>query len=433
MTIGIDLSPIQGPHRMRGIGYTLINLINYLPAAYRKKHDFVFFMIDQGSDKQNDVFEIINIEDMNYEIRTIQSGERSTKRLPGRLNLLVSAFNASREIWALKFGDPRIKQLKGVDVFLQTDQSQSLPRKRGLKKLLVVYDIIPYTLEWDYLWKYSTARHVYGYSRKAAVRCAARRYLYSLKLRLNIRRADRLLAISEVTRQDFLRSFHIKSNRIITTPLGTITPNVHSGAVALMAYEKTSWGYREHPYKINLSTPFLLFVGGADKRRKLQDLVTAFNNLRAQGVDIKLVLAGDSMQGPDTIATEEIQGALKNSSYLKDVIFLGFVNDVTRDWLYKHALSFVFPSRYEGFGLPVLEAFTYGCPVICYDNGAVREVAREAPLYAENSTGIEKKVKFLIDANEKELQSLVDRGRKQASKYDWSKTSVKIFDLLGEE
>src|SRR5436190_305364 len=79
---------------------------------------------------------------------------------------------------------------------------------------------------------------------------------------------------------------------------------------------------------------YLLFVGGADRRRKLEDLVTAFNQLRAQGHELKLILAGDTMQGPANVATEEIQYALKTSSYLKDIIFMGFANDATRDWLY---------------------------------------------------------------------------------------------------
>lgn len=430
MTIGIDLSPIQGPHRMRGIGYTLINLINYLPDSYRKQNTFVFFVLDQDDSEYGDPLAALNLDKMDYEVRKIQPRLRIKKSLPGRLSLLVSVYNSLRELRDLALGDPRIKNLKGIDVFLQTDQSQSLPRRWGLRKVLVVYDIIPYTLEWDYLWNFRTAREVYGYSRKAAFRCAARRHLYKLKLKLNIRRANHLLAISDATRNDFLNAFRIKPNRIVTTPLGTIAHREHTGTTTFKAYEKTSWGYRPHDYTFDPDVPYLLFVGGADKRRKLQDLVTAFNNLRAQGVDIKLVLAGDSMQGPETIATEEIQGALKTSSYLDDIIFLGFIDDTSRDWLYKHALAYVFPSRYEGFGLPVLEAFTYGCPVICYENNAVREVAKDAPLYADDALGIESQIRHLLDIDKKTLDKLIKRGYTQANKFDWSKTSGKIFDLM---
>src|SRR5680860_37195 len=84
---------------------------------------------------------------------------------------------------------------------------------------------------------------------------------------------------------------------------------------------------------------FLLFVGGVDHRRKLDDVVTAFNHLRAQGEDIKLVLSGDIMLGAEAITTASAREALLKSSYLDDVCFLGFTDDKTRDWLYSAALA----------------------------------------------------------------------------------------------
>ncbi len=430
MNIGIDLSPIQGPHRMRGIGYTLINLINQLPNNQRKEHKFIFFALPDNLSDFGNPLDILDLQGMDYEVRYIKPRRKFSRNLPGRLSLLVSTLNVLVELWDLSFGDSRIKNLGDVDVFLQTDQSQSLPHKRGMRKVLVAYDIIPYTLEWDYLWTYQTARETYGYSRKASFRCAVRRKLYALKLRLNIRRASLLLAISEATKQDFVANFKIKHDRIVVTPLGTSPPSQVSKAVKLRRYKKTSWGYSSYNFTLDTSVPFVLFVGGADKRRKLQDLVTAFNNLRAQGVKLNLVLAGDSMQGPETIATEEIQGALKTSSYLDDIIFLGFVDDSTRSWLYEKALAYVFPSRYEGFGLPVLEAFMHHCPVICYENSAVREVAGSAPLYVADSEELSDKIHFLLDSKSQDLEKIKAKGFKQAQKYDWAKTSARIFDLL---
>ena len=159
------------------------------------------------------------------------------------------------------------------------------------------------------------------------------------------------------------------------------------------------------------------------KRRRLDDLVTAFNMLRAKGVQIKLVLSGDSMQGAMNISTEEIQHALKTSSYLEDIIFLGFTDNQTLNWLYTNALAFVFPSKYEGFGLPVLEAMSYGTPVVCYENAGTKEVASDCPIYADGAKGIHDAVSYLLGTSQKELSIIHKNNVKHSEKYSWSKTA----------
>lgn len=432
MTIGIDLSPIQGYHRMRGIGYTLINFINGLPTDVRKKHRFIFYALPFEKSDFGDPLELLNLENMDYEIRPLKAARKISRKLPGRLNMLVSALNNLLEIKDLRFGDSRINSLSGLDAFMQFDQKQAVPRKFGLKKILIIYDIIPYAVEWDYLWSYKTARQIHGFSRKAALRCKVRRWLYIYKIKLNVRRASLLLAISEVTKQEFVSDMKVSPKKIVVTPLGVDLPSKVSGKEAsLHQYIKTSWGYRKRDLELDSSVPFILFVGGVDKRRKLADLVTAFNLLRAQGIVMKLVLAGDSMQGPNNIATEEIQHALKSSSYLEDIVFMGFVDDSIRDWLYRNAMAFVFPSRYEGFGLPVLEAMIHKCPVISYKNDATLEVAGTAPLYAENADDIRLSVLKLLAVGQKGLESIGQAGYKQARKYSWSQTARSMIDELG--
>ncbi|GAC1570422.1 MAG: hypothetical protein NVS3B23_02090 [Candidatus Saccharimonadales bacterium] len=176
--------------------------------------------------------------------------------------------------------------------------------------------------------------------------------------------------------------------------------------------------------------PFLLFIGGADRRRKLIDLVTAFNHLRAQGVQINLVLAGDSMQGPYNISTEETQAAFLHSSYLQDIIFMGFVNDKQRDWLYKNALAYVFPSKYEGFGLPVLEALIHGTPVISYPNKATVEVAGNTPFYAYNAFDIQNKTAEILNLSQADLEKKKRINVAAAKNYSWKITSLKIISNM---
>lgn len=427
MTIGLDLTSLQGAHRMRGIGYTLINFINNVSKADRKKHHFVFYAYPFEDDQ---LLELLKLDGMSYEIREIKPRYRSKKKLPGRLNLLISTVNQLAEIKSIIFGDSRIKDLRDVKVFLQTDQSEALPRKWGVKKVLVIYDLIPYVLDWEYLWTYKIAR-LRGFSCKAAFRVQVRRWLYAFKIKANIRRANILLSISKRTKNDFIRYMGTPNNKIVVTTLGVNLPEVKSETeVSLKRYFKTSWGYLPKSFKFDQDIPFMLFVGGADKRRKLEDLVAAFNILRAQGVKLQLVMAGDCMQGPDNIATEEIQYALKTSSYIDDIVFMGFVDDQARDWLYSHARAFVFPSRYEGFGLPVLEAMSYGTPVICYEDAAVKEVAADYPFYANDPLSLADAMRQYLYLDEQNLKKERSNNIIQAGKWQWDHTSSKILSEI---
>jgi glycosyltransferase involved in cell wall biosynthesis len=415
---------------MRGIGYTLINLINHLPESARKNHSFVFYTLPSEYVTFKEPLSLLNLEGMNYEVRTMKPRRHFSRPLPGKLNMINSMLNSLVEIKDLCMGDSRISDVSGLDAYLQTDQNQPFPHKSKLKKILVVYDIIPYVLEWDYLWSYTTARSVHGYSRRASFRRHVRRALYAYKLGLNIRFASTVLAISEVTKRDFDAAFPRYAKKITVTPLGIPDNNlVETDKRIFTKYRKTSWGYVPTPFEFKTGWPFVLFVGGADKRRKLQDLVASFNQLRAQGVKLNLVLAGDSMQGPGHIATEEIQDALQSSSYLEDIIFMGFIDDQTRDWLYQNALAFVFPSRYEGFGLPVLEAMRYGCPVISYRNEATIEVAGAAPIYADNIGELQSAILTLLNDPSKKTEAS-KKGLLQVKTYNWKNTSEKIIAAI---
>ncbi len=432
MTIAVDISALQGPHRMRGIGFAILNFINNISSADRSNHKFVFFMFKQN---ETEALELLNLTNMDYEIRYLDpkkpAPEARKSLLSARWRHLLRS--ASRQLFELKdryIGNSMVKDCHGIDVFIQPDQSASLPRDRhNIKKVLIIYDIIPYVLEWEYLWSYKTAR-LRGFSRKASLRCSARRWFYIKKLRVNTRRADILLAISKVTKDDFVRHAGAKARKIKVIHLGVPDQKTAAKEMQLQRYHKSSWGYLAKDFKLNRETPFILYVGGADRRRRIDELITAFNNLRGEGIDLKLVLSGDTMQGPENIATQEIQGALKTSSYLDDIIFTGFTSDEAKNYLYKNCLAFVYPSTYEGFGLPVLEAMNHGCPVICYPNQAVKEVAGDLPIYAQNRDDLYDRIKQLLVMPAKEREAMGSKNVAHAEKFSWSKTAKEIIAAI---
>ena len=172
MTIGIDISPLQTHHRMRGIGYTVLNLINNLPNEQKQRNNFVFFKYSGSGSTDLDPLTLLNLEGLNYEVRDIKHRKRFSKKLPGKLYLINSALNQLIELRDTYFGDSRLSSIKDIDIFLQTDQSQSLPRSGRTKKVMILYDLIPYALEWEYLWSYQTARNMHGFSGRLP--CVAR-------------------------------------------------------------------------------------------------------------------------------------------------------------------------------------------------------------------------------------------------------------------
>lgn len=423
MTIGLDLSVLQSPHRMRGIGAVAINFVNNLPEQLKNQTTFVFYLFEKDQAK---ALSLLNLEGLRYEIRNLHEPKSSNFKLPKGSNLFNTFINAGRRKIHGWLGDPRISDLAGLDAFLQFDQMQSLPRSHKVKKGLVLYDLIPYILEADYLWSYKTARQ-HQKSRKGSLRLALLRRQYLAKLKANTRRADVLFAISNHTKQDFIRVLGTKPGKIKVTQLG-INPPVRSDndEVSFERYETTSWGF--FPKPVNLADkPFLLFVGGADPRRKLIHLVAAYNHLKAQGYDLRLVLAGDIMKGPSAIPVPDVQKYLASSSYTDDMVFLGFVTEAQKEWLYTKALAMVYPSVYEGFGLPVLEAMKYGTPVITYDNTSIHEVAGNAALYAHDALSIVATVKELL-AEPSLRQKYEKLGLARSRQFSWRSTVQQILD-----
>lgn len=426
MKIGLDLTVIQTPHRMRGIGATAINFVSSLSDEAKSSHTFVLYLYEAGRDE---AMKIIDLTGVTYELRTLKEPLPFQVVLPGKLRIMASALNYLRSLYVNRRGDMRQADLHDVDYYLQFDQTQPLPKQAGLTTATVIYDLIPYVMEADYLWSYATARQN-GLRRKSAFRRSLLRKRYLNQVRAVAAAADRLFAISEHTKQDYVRYAGIDPEKIDVVHLGVPKlDRIKAGRQPeFTQYLSNSWGAFRRPFDIN-EKPFLLFIGGADPRRRLTDLATAYNMLRARGMDIRLVLAGDTMKGPGAMPSAQAQHYFSTSSYKEDIAFLGFVTNEQRDWLYENALAMVYPSVYEGFGLPVLEAMQYGSPVITYDNSSIREIAGDAALYASNAITIRELVQRL--SAEPELRKeFAEKGQQQAQLFSWTATTEQILKRL---
>jgi glycosyltransferase involved in cell wall biosynthesis len=320
-----------------------------------------------------------------------------------------------------------------MDVFLQFDFLLGVPSHSGLKTVLLKYDVIPLLSESHYLPNFRQARNRTG-STKSAIKAQQHRLRYLWLLRKSLQRSDLVLAISEQTKQDLISLLNIAEGKIEILPLAAddlmsdSAPDTKSRHIRSFDWRFIPGQARYRSVSIS-DRPYLLYIGGVDPRRRVQDLVLAYNLMRAEGIECDLMLAGYDFQDLDTVLNNDVRQSIESSSYGDHIYLLGFISPEVKSSLYRNAAVFVYPTLYEGFGLPVLEAMQQGCPVVCYDNSSLKEVGGNAALYATEPEDIADIAKrLIIDKDFSDKTSLA--GKAQAKHFSWQKTTFRFTKLV---
>jgi glycosyltransferase involved in cell wall biosynthesis len=218
--------------------------------------------------------------------------------------------------------------------------------------------------------------------------------------------ATRIIAISENTKKDIVKIYpHIDANKIDVVHL----------AQSLEIDEKV---------KIDLPKKYILFVGYRMTYKNFIFLFNAAKTLLKTDPDLYLVCAGGYAFKP-----EEIE-LFKNEGLSDKIIHKTFeVNELF--YFYQNAQCFIFPSQYEGFGIPVLEAMACGCPVILPRYSSFPEVAGEAGIYFElnDEKGLEDNLKKVLE-NEDFRKAYITKGYAQSGKFTWKKTADECFEIF---
>jgi glycosyltransferase involved in cell wall biosynthesis len=281
-------------------------------------------------------------------------------------------------------------------------------RFRPCKIVCTLYDLIPQLFHEQYLEQNHPFRSIYEY-------------------RLgNVRTADLLLAISEHTRQDAVKHLRIAPDKVITVGTG-VDPFFRSFFV-----DRKKWQAVLNR-KFGIQRKFVFYTGGTDWRKNIAGLITSFSQLpAAMRLEYLLVIAC-------SLSDEELRRYRAVSVQLgveKAVIFTNFVSQEELAALYRLCTIFVFPSLYEGFGLPVAEAMCCGAPVITGNSSSLPEVVRNAGILVDAASPEKLSEAMLRLLTDKALRKeLSERSLRRSAEFSWEKVARKVisaYEALGE-
>ena len=369
MRIGIDYT--AAVRQGAGIGRYTRELVRAL-AELDRGHDYVLFAAAGGQQPADAGWP------PNFQMRSVPLSDRALAILWHRLRL---------PLW--------VELVTGsVDIFHSPDFV--LPPVRRAKTLVTVHDL-------------SFMRYP---------QCAdanLRAYLNQVVPR-SVHRADLVLADSQSTKDDLVELLGVESDRIEV---------VYPGVEKRFRPIEDQAHLEEVRKRYNLPPRFILGLGTLQPRKNFARLIEAFADLRFAICDLHLVIAG----GKGWLY-EEIFATVERLGLEEKVIFPGFVADQDLPALYNLADLFVFPSLYEGFGLPPLEALACGTPVITSDASSLPEVVGEAGLIMEATD-----VEALAEAMKRVLEDdalrerMIAQGLEQARKFTWEKAAAKLLSL----
>ena len=177
-----------------------------------------------------------------------------------------------------------------------------------------------------------------------------------------------------------------------------------------------------------IDAPYLLYLGAInDPRKGVKNILEAFKSISEKHTGIKLVLAGDAT---GTGGTKTVADTLKDYCFRERVICTGFVTEEQKRALLSSATAFVFPSYYEGFGLPILEAMACGAPVITTNISSLPEVAGDAAILVKpnDTEQLSYELERVIDS-ESLRETLKQKGIEQSAKFSWDKTAQMTEDV----
>jgi len=233
----------------------------------------------------------------------------------------------------------------------------------------------------------------------------------------SLKKASQIITVSEFTKNEIIKFYNINSEKI------EVAHNAVGGNFLQDVSEEKLQSVKN---KYNLPEKFILYIGTMQPRKNLPTLIEAYAKIKNTNPEIKLVLCGNiNSHNFDKGINQKIEEHLIQ----EDVIFPGFIDEEDKPAIFKLSQIFCYPSLYEGFGIPLLEAFASNIPVVASDIPAHREVGEKSISYFEpkNVANCSQKIKILIERPDLR-DNLTQKGISQLANFSWRKSTQKILE-----
>ena len=294
----------------------------------------------------------------------------------------------------------KVAQREHADI-IHFPYNWSFPFVKKIPSILTIHDVIPFAF-----------REAMGYFKNHLV--------YKPAIRIAARLNTVITTVSEFSKQDISRKLGVPEEKIRVIPNGLRVPNIPGAEERKRLLDR----YGAHD-------GFVLNVGGIHERKNIPRLIQAFSLLVRKGYQGKLIITGSVSGAPYQERMKRICDKVVAETEMGErVVFTGFISEKELDHLYHCAQIFVYPSLYEGFGIPVLEAMKIGTPVITSNITVMKEIAGDAAVLVDSSNTEEIAGAMNDVLHEKSFtQELIRKGKKRAAHYSWEKTADEYLAL----
>ncbi|MBM7833062.1 glycosyltransferase family 4 protein [Clostridium sardiniense] len=243
--------------------------------------------------------------------------------------------------------------------------------------------------------------------------------LFKLLIRKALINSERIVTVSQSSKRDINKIFN-KNN----IPIDIIFNGIDE---KFIDFKFDLDRANEVSKKYNLNFKYILCLGTIEPRKNVMLLIDSYIELKKEyGINFKLVLVGRKGWKYNNIINK-----IKENNLEEDIIFTGFVDDEDLPYVYNMAELFVFPSIYEGFGIPIIEAMSVGVPVIGANTSSIPEVLEgNGILFENNKESLKLKIMKLLNMNDEDKKGIISNGYIRAKDFSWKEEANKLLRNL---
>ena len=242
----------------------------------------------------------------------------------------------------------------------------------------------------------------------------------AINIKKNIKKYDKIIAVSQNTKNDIVELLKVPENKVTVIYPG-LPGYLNEGN---KINDDLSVDYLAQKYNIN--SDYILYFGTIEPRKNISGLISAYNLLRDSGVNCLLVLVGAWGW-----KTKGIKKEWRASKYKNDIRFIGYVDDKIKPLLYKQAKVLAYPSFYEGFGFPPLEAMYFGLPVVSSNTSSLPEVLGDSAILInpDKPQDLAEALKIVM-VDENLRNKMILSGRERVKRFSWEETAQKYIEIF---